>query len=85
MRIVVAYDISDNTARLRVAEWLQNQGFTRIQRSVFVGRGGIARARDVERFVARMIDVGRDVVHIFVVQDVEWERRVVVGSEGWRD
>ncbi|MCS7110743.1 MAG: CRISPR-associated endonuclease Cas2, partial [Ignisphaera sp.] len=37
----MAYDISDNTARLRVAEWLQNQGFTRIQRSVFVGRGGI--------------------------------------------
>lgn len=82
MRIVVAYDISDNDIRQRVAQWLLSQGFTRVQRSVYVGRGGLARARDVERFVSKLVDRSRDVVHIFVVQDVEWEKRIVVGPEG---
>ena len=80
-RVVVAYDISSNEVRQRVAEWLLARGFTRIQRSLYVARGGVALARDVARFVSRLIDPERDVVHIIVVGDHEWDRRIVVGEE----
>ena len=80
MRIIVAYDISDDGKRQRFAEWLQSKGFTRIQRSVFVGRGGVAIAKDVERYARRIIDKG-DKIHIFVIQDHEWDRRIAIGEE----
>ncbi len=81
MRVIVAYDISDNDVRQRIADWLLSKGFTRIQRSVYVARGGAALARDVERFVKKLIDPRTDVVHIIVVQDLDWDRRIVVGRE----
>ena len=37
-RVLVAYDISDDRKRLRVAEWLLAKGFSRIQRSLYVAR-----------------------------------------------
>jgi len=80
MRVLVIYDISDNEVRQRVAEWLLSRGFTRIQRSAYVARGGIAVARDVERYISRWIDVRRDVVHILLIQDIEWDRRIVIGD-----
>ena len=82
MRVLVAYDISDNFRRQRFAEWLLARGFSRIQRSVYVARGGIALARDVERMARRVVDRERDVIHIILVQDLEWDRRIVVGVEG---
>ncbi len=82
MRVLVAYDISDNFRRQRFADWLLAKGFSRIQRSVYVARGGVALARDVERMAKRLIDPSRDVVHIILVQDLEWDRRIVVGVEG---
>jgi CRISPR-associated protein Cas2 len=80
LRIIVAYDISDDLKRQRLSLWLQQRGFTRIQRSVFVGRGGVAVARDVERFAKRLLDPG-DKLHIFLISDVEWERRIAVGED----
>ncbi len=82
MRVVVAYDISDNVRRQRLAEWLLARGFSRIQRSLYVARGGAALARDVERFAKRLLDCSRDVLHILLIQDVEWDRRIVLGVEG---
>ncbi len=79
-RVIVAYDISDDAKRLRVAEWLLAKGFSRIQRSVYVARGGIALARDVERFARKVLDPRTDVMHIIVVSDLEWDRRIVVGE-----
>jgi CRISPR/Cas system-associated endoribonuclease Cas2 len=60
--------------------WLQQRGFTRIQRSVFVGRGGVAVAKDVERFARKLLDPG-DKLHIFIISDIEWERRIAIGEE----
>jgi len=81
MKILIAYDISDDRTRQRIAEWLLARGFTRIQRSLYIGRGGIALARDVERFIKKFVDISRDVVHIVLVQDLEWEKRIVIGRE----
>ena len=79
-RVLVAYDISDDVKRARVAEWLLAKGFSRIQRSLYVARGGVALARDVKRFVERVIDPETDVVHILVLSDIEWSKRIVVGT-----
>jgi len=80
LRVLVVYDISDDATRSRVAKWLLSRGFTRIQRSAYVARGGVALARDVARHLEKMIDRSRDVVHIVVLQDYEWEMRIEVGS-----
>ncbi len=82
MRVVVAYDISNNEKRQRLADWLLARGFSRIQRSLYVARGGVALARDVERYAKRFIDPSRDVIHILLIQDLEWDRRIVLGVEG---
>ncbi len=79
-RVIVAYDISNDEVRRRVAEWLLSHGFARVQRSLYVARGGVALARDVERFVRKLIDPRTDVVHVVVVSDLEWSRRIVVGG-----
>jgi len=77
------YDISDDRVRERVADILKIHGLSRIQRSVFVGPGSRAIARDIARAVSRVIDPSTDVVHIVVVQDFEWSMRFVIGSGGW--
>lgn len=45
MRVLVVYDIGDNTRREEFARRLQAAGLVRIQRSCFLGRGGLAESR----------------------------------------
>jgi len=77
--IVVFYDISDDRVRQRVARFLQSLGFVRVQRSVFIGRGGFARAKDVVRGSLRLIDRGRDSVAAVVVPE-DYGRRILVAG-----
>ncbi|MCE4615464.1 MAG: CRISPR-associated endonuclease Cas2 [Aeropyrum sp.] len=80
VRYVVVYDISDNTARARVARTLEAWGLGRVQRSAFVGRLQRARARDLARLLSRMIDHDTDVVHLIPVPYYEWDRTIVLGT-----
>jgi len=75
------YDISDDEKRFRVAHILKLHGLSRIQRSVFVGIGSHAVARDIVRAINRVVNPRTDIVHIVLIQDHEWERRSVIGSE----
>ncbi|MEM1928339.1 MAG: CRISPR-associated endonuclease Cas2 [Acidilobaceae archaeon] len=68
--VVVAYDISDNEARARASEKLKSMGYTRVQRSLYVKRGGAGEAKEVARALARIIDPETDSV---VVMVVPWE------------
>jgi len=80
VRFVVVYDISDNSARARVARTLEAWGLGRVQRSAFVGRMQRARARDLARLLAGMIDGETDVVHIIPVPHHEWSRTIILGT-----
>ncbi|MEB2837274.1 MAG: CRISPR-associated endonuclease Cas2 [Desulfurococcales archaeon] len=82
-RLIVIYDISDDSKRLRVSRTLQAWGLTRIQRSAFTGRAMRARARDLSRRLARMIDPETDVVHIVQLDEREWSRAIVLGKPYW--
>ena len=62
--VLVVYDISDNRVRSELANYLKVKGFTRIQRSAFIGRPPPSILRDVERVLPRYIKSESDVIHL---------------------
>ena len=80
MKVVVMYDISSDRARESLVAYLQKLGLTRVQRSVFVGRGNHQLVKDVERIANYYVKPDRDVVHIVLVDDGYWRRSKVVGT-----
>jgi len=62
--VLVVYDISDNRVRFALANYLKVKGFTRIQRSAFIGRPPPSILRDVERVLPRYIKSESDVIHL---------------------
>jgi Uncharacterized ACR, COG1343. len=45
MFVVVSYDITDDKRRLEMMNRLKSMGFVRVQRSLYVARGGSAWQR----------------------------------------
>lgn len=80
MKLVVAYDISDNARRLAVAKRLQRLGLTRVQRSFFVGVGGLEKIKEVIRAVRPLISWDTDCVIIMVVHEEAWRKAVTLGT-----
>jgi CRISPR-associated protein Cas2 len=79
LTVVVAYDISEDDRRARVAALLQTCG-DRIQRSVFLCR---VTSDDLDDVIARlrtMIDPRTDAVHVFRQCRACWEDAVVIGQ-----
>jgi len=66
---LVVYDISDNGVRTKLANYLKSKGFTRIQRSAFIGDPPPTLLKDVLRVIQRQIDHSRDIVHVFPVTE----------------
>ena len=64
MYVLIIYDISDNQVRADLSNYLKCKGFTRIQRSAFIGRPVPAVLRDVERSLPRYVKSESDVVHL---------------------
>jgi len=62
--VIVIYDISSNETRLKLANYLKVKGFTRIQRSAFIGRPLPATLRDVERALPKYVEAEGDVIHL---------------------
>ncbi|MCD6509753.1 MAG: CRISPR-associated endonuclease Cas2 [Thermoprotei archaeon] len=80
MRIIVVYDISDNSSRLKIAERLKGFGLTRVQRSAFVGPGGTGLAKDIARLSRRMIDEDKDSLIVFIVPNKSVEEAIIIGK-----
>jgi CRISPR-associated protein Cas2 len=80
MFVVVFYDISDNRRRELIANKLLSMGLTRVQRSVFIGRGGLALAKDIARFAFRHVS-GNDSVVVLVVPTDSLRNMLMVGRE----
>ena len=79
MKLIVVYDISDNSNREAIARKLKNLGLTRVQRSVFVGRGGKGVAMDVYRAVKKYVTGDGDSVIIFNVPNQSVREALVLG------
>lgn len=80
MYLIVVYDISNDRIRLKVANKLKYLGLTRVQRSAFVGRGGLALAKDVVRASGRLIDRETDSVIVFITPDKSIKQALIVGT-----
>ncbi|MEL9941027.1 MAG: CRISPR-associated endonuclease Cas2 [Ignisphaera sp.] len=65
--VVVAYDISSNNRRSIAAEKLIGLGFQRIQKSVYMSRGGYTLAKEAYRALLRVIDKSTDSIVVVVV------------------
>ncbi len=78
--VIVAYDISDDYKRDKVAKLLFSMGFERVQRSLYAARGGVEKARQVAAAIARLIDHETDRVDVIVVPEHYWRARLVVGN-----
>ncbi len=77
--ILVSYDISDNHVRLRVSEKLKALGLVRIQRSVFIGRGGFFKAKEVYRGIVGLVKGEADSVFITIIPTNNINRSIVIG------
>ncbi|MGC8544286.1 MAG: CRISPR-associated endonuclease Cas2 [Vulcanisaeta sp.] len=79
--VIVFYDISDDRARQAVADKLLSKGLTRVQRSVFMGRGGHALAKDLSRYLSRFVGPS-DSLLIIVVYEESVRSMIIIGRGG---
>lgn len=80
MKVVVAYDISDDHDRARLAAILASYG-ARIQRSVFECLLDDAGLAEIVAAGERLLDLRHDVFHAFPVCEQCAARRVSLGQD----
>ncbi|MDK6029403.1 CRISPR-associated endonuclease Cas2 [Ignisphaera sp. 4213-co] len=78
--VVIAYDISDNSRRFEASEKLRGLGFVRIQRSLYIARGGYTLAKEAFRTLLRVIDRSRDSVFVVVLSKESFEKAFIHGA-----
>lgn len=78
MYVVVSYDISDDRRRFEAMSRLKAMGYVRVQRSLYIARGGSALAKDTARALMRII--GReDSVVILIIDGQTLSRAIRLG------
>jgi len=77
--ILVIYDISDNRVRQDLANYLKTKGFTRIQRSAFIGRPLPSVLRDVSRTLGKFIESSSDVIHLIPLLEYSVKHIITYG------
>ncbi|MGL6099993.1 MAG: CRISPR-associated endonuclease Cas2 [Fusobacteriaceae bacterium] len=61
----IAYDIKDNRIRARLIRQFQNLGFTRVQKSLFLGDVSAKNYITLQFFIGKTIDFENDSIYIF--------------------
>lgn len=80
MKLIVTYDISNDRDREEFSGHLERLGLTRIQRSVFIGRGNLQLIKDIEKLAKKYIEPSRDCVLIVPIDEYYWRRSRVLGT-----
>ena len=78
--VLVVYDISDDLVRKRLADYLKSKGFTRIQKSVFIGNPPPSLYKDVRRMLKYFIKSDKDVIHVFPITEYSVKYMQVYGN-----
>ncbi|MGC8608184.1 MAG: CRISPR-associated endonuclease Cas2, partial [Vulcanisaeta sp.] len=55
MYVIVSYDISDDKRRFEIMSRLKAMGYVRVQRSLYMARGGSTLAKDTARALMRLM------------------------------
>ena len=83
MYVLAAYDISDDRAREAAARRLLMLGFTRIQKSVYLAKGGSTLAKEAYRAVKPLLAPG-DRLLVVTLPDWSIEKALTWGGVEWR-
>ncbi len=79
MYVLVSYDIGDDRRRLEIMNKLKAMGYVRVQRSLYMARGGSALAKDTARALMRVI--GReDSVVILIIDGQTLNNAIKLGT-----
>jgi CRISPR-associated protein Cas2 len=78
LRVMVTYDISNDSARRKVSECCLDYGLDRQQYSVFSGRLRPVHVRALAKALRALIKEGH--IMIIPVAADEWEKRVEIGE-----
>jgi CRISPR-associated protein Cas2 len=78
MQVLLIYDIPDDRARTKIADFCQDYGLDRIQYSAFVGE--LSRTHQEELFMRIKRRIGRKPakVHLVAVAADDWARRMLI-------
>jgi CRISPR-associated protein Cas2 len=78
MQVMLIYDIPDDRARTKVADFCQDYGLDRIQYSAFEGE--LSRTHQEELFLRIKRQLGRKPakVHLVAVAADDWARRLLI-------
>ncbi|PMP92170.1 MAG: CRISPR-associated endonuclease Cas2 [Caldisphaera sp.] len=80
MMLLVIYDVSDDSKRLKLSKRLMQFGLSRIQRSAFIGKASSSLAKDIERASSSIIDKSTDIVHLIKISEMEWNLASKIGK-----
>ena len=69
MKVLVVYDITNDSLRSKIAEILKDFGLIRIQKSAFIGEITSEERKDLEERLSREKLGGRDRIDIFPICD----------------
>ncbi len=79
MYVIVSYDISDDRRRFEIMSRLKAMGYVRVQRSLYMARGGSALAKDTARALTRLM--GReDSVVILIIDGQTLNNAIKLGT-----
>ncbi|AWR95237.1 CRISPR-associated endonuclease Cas2 [Acidianus brierleyi] len=81
VRVIVIYDITDDTQRTKLSNELFKIGLSRIQKSAFSGDIDSQRFKDLTRICQDFIKSSNDVIHVVTLGIRDWERRIVLRGE----
>ncbi len=77
--IIASYDISDDRRRINAMNMLKALGFIRVQKSLYVARGGSSLAKDTARALSRAIKTDEDSVIIILIDNKAWTNAFKLG------
>jgi len=79
MYVIVSYDIGDDRRRFEIMSKLKAMGYVRVQRSLYIAKGGSALAKDTARALMRLI--GReDSIVILIVDGQTLNNAIKLGT-----
>jgi CRISPR-associated protein Cas2 len=78
IRVMVVYDISDDSVRHRVSETCLDYGLDREQFSVFTGRLKSTHIRELTKLLRLQLHCGQ--VQVIPISADDWGRRIIIGE-----
>ena len=78
MKVLVVYDITNDSLRNKIADILKDFGLVRIQKSAFIGYLTSEERKDLEKILSRKSLEGNDRIDIFPIcdRDLKFHSRI---------